>query len=90
MKSIRLVSSLPFQGLSLRDVSCAPLLASSPFLASRLEYIFSSRLNPLTPIDVYRHLYKLAYALHLLKSIGEENDSNSGISEGVDRFGNTG
>jgi hypothetical protein len=89
MIDTRLVSSLPFQVSSLRGVFSVRLQAFSPSLPLWLEYIFSSWLNPSTPIDGYRHLYKSVGSIHLLKSIGEENDGNHRIFKGVARFGNT-
>lgn len=89
LRNIRLVSFSPFQVSSLRDVSCVPLLVSSPSLPLWLECIFSSWLNPLSPIDVYRRLYKFVCGVHLLRSIGELNDGNSAILKGAERLGNT-
>jgi hypothetical protein len=76
--------------LSLRGVFFVPLQAFSPSLLLRLRCIFSSLLNPSTPIDGYRHLYKPVGNIHLLKPIGEEEDDrNHRIFKGVARFGNT-
>lgn len=89
LRDTRSVSSVPFQVLSLRVVSCAPLRVSSPSLLSWLKCISSSWLNPHTPIDVYKHLYKLVCVIHLLRSIGDEDDGNFGIFKGVEGLGNT-
>jgi len=89
LRGIRLVSSSPFQVLSLGDVSFVPLQASFPSPPLSPQCISSSYLDPHTPIDVYRHLYKSVGSIHLLKSIGGENDGNFGIFEGVEGFGNT-
>ena len=90
LRNIRSVSSLLFQVLSPEAFSYVPLRVSSPSPLLWLRCIFSSRPNPSTPIDVYRHLYKPVGDIHLLKSIGEkENDGNHRILKGVARFGDT-
>ena len=89
MNSIRSVLPLLFQGLIPIGVSFVPLQASFPSLLLSPQCIVSSWFVPHTPIDVYRHLYKLVYVLHLLTSIGEENDGDFGILKGVEGFGNT-
>jgi len=89
LRSIRLVSFSPFQVSSLEASSFVPLQASFPSPSLLPPCISSSCLKPLTPIDVYRHLYKPVGSIHLLKSIGEENDGNFGIFKGVEGLGNT-
>ena len=89
LRNIRSVSFLLFQELSPRGASFVPALVSSPSLLLWLECIFSSLRSPLSSIDVYKHLYKPVAAIHLLKSIGEEDDRNSAIFKGVEGFGNT-
>jgi len=88
--SIRLISFSRFQGLSLRGVSSVPLQASSPSVPLSLVCTSSSTPSSLAPIDAYRHLYKLVGSKHLLTSIGDTDDGNSGIPKGVEGFGNIG
>lgn len=90
MRNTRLVSSSPFQESSPEGVFCVLLLVSSPSRLLWLRCIFSSCKHSPTPINIYRHVYKLASLLHLLKSIGVGNDGDSAIFKGVERLGNTG
>ena len=87
--NIRSVSSSPSRELSLRDVSYAPLPASSPSLQSSLRCNVSSFILLSPAIYINRHVYK-GVDIHLLSSIGMGNGCNFRKSEGVEGFGNTG
>ena len=89
MRNIRLISFSRFQVSSLVDVSFFPLQGVSASLLSLRECISSSFVHSPTPIDVYRHLYKVV-GTHLQMSIGDwDVDRNTRINKGVERSGNT-